>query len=399
MQPNGNRLLTFKEEVIEATQLSYSICKNCFSLQQNNGFSDKTMYDDHPYLTQHNNQYLEELKFFVKFVLSKCSLKNEDLVMDIGCNDGSLLRLFRENGYQILGIDPSETAFKYSQAVGIPVLKNYWGTALSKIILREYPRPKLITSTASFYHMNDIKDWMQGIADCLDFDGFFAVQFVHSLEVIRGANLDQFYHEHTFLHCLNSVDKLASKHGMEIFDVIETPSQGGSLILLLRKKRNVTLCSNQVSLIKDIEKDFFDNLVLGSFQKSIDILSNQWRLVTNVLLRNNHKLIGLGASLRGISLINFLHIDPNVFEAILEINPVKIGRWTPRSRIPIIAENYEVSGVEYFVVLAWTQREKMLEKYSTLLSQGKSLIFPFPNFEVIGKDSLKLNQKLEEYLL
>jgi hypothetical protein len=246
--------------------------------------------------------------------------------------------------------------------------------------------------------MNDIQDWMQGVSDCLDFDGFFAVQFVYSLDVIRHINLDQFYHEHTFLHCLSSIDVLASQYGLEIFDVTKTPSQGGSLILILRKRRKMFSNSNQVNDIKELERDFFNNFNLESFQNSISLLSRKWKLVTDVLLTNGHKVIGLGASLRGISLINFLQINPYVFEAIFEINAAKIGHWTPKSRIPIIAENHEVSLVEYFVVLAWTQRERMIDKYSSLLSQGKSLIFPFPKFEVIGKDSLNLNQKLGEFL-
>ena len=105
-------------------------------------------------------------------------------------------------------------------------------------------------------------------------------------------------------------------------------------------------------------------------------------------------MIGIGASLRGISLINFLEINPNVFEYLVEVNQAKVSKFTPKSLIPIVNESTESLKVSYYIILAWTQKDFILNKFKDLIDRGSTFILPFPRIEVIGKDPLKLKREL-----
>ena len=396
-QPNGNKLLSSPLEYSAPTRLAYKYCSNCLSIQQTSTFSDAEMYEDHPYLTLHNTQYLQDLDYFTKIVIENCELIAGDLVIDIGCNDGSLLEKFKSCGFSVFGVDPSDTAFRYSKSKNIQVHKDFWNYDVSNWLKVNRILPKVVVSTASFYHMTEIQPWMEGISNILSDGSYFAVQFVYSLDIIRKGRIDQFYHEHTFLHSITAIKNLASLYGFNIIFVQETASQGGSCIVIMKK--NASASSTFIGLEKIIESEFEEltPMRLQQFAESVDKLRFEWDFLANEFLRSGEKIVGIGASLRGISLINFLKIDPRIFSGITEINSEKIGYWTPGSVIPIHRESLAISSNTYYMVLAWTQKEEILKKYQESLKSGNCLVFPSPYIEFYGNDHLGLEGKLKNW--
>lgn len=390
-QPNGNELLKYKHSDTRSTELIYFFCFSCFSIFQNNTFSDNEMYLDHPYITSHNKQYVQELKNFAELVSHEINLAPGDLVLDIGCNDGSLLKIFKEFDFSVLGVDPSETAYEYSKKSEIPVLKEFWNSGLASKLIKQEVTPKLIVSTASFYHMRDILDWMTGIAIIMKTDSYFAAQFVYSVDVMINNSFDQFYHEHTFLHSIKSINELCKKLNLEIIFLGQTTSQGGSKIIIIRKKRKEYEINTQLLEALDFESNFFIKKRINNFSKSFKKLRKIWGLIAKVILDNNQKLIGIGASLRGISFINFLDLNPLIFDCIFEVNNEKIGRWTPGKKIEIVSEQVDLRKADYYLLLAWTQKDIVYDKFENLIKEGKTFIIPVPKFQIIGPDPLNLS--------
>ena len=124
-QPNGNHLLSSISEPYKTSNLKFIQCTNCFLIIQQNTFTSIDLYDDHPYLTQHNIQYLLELENFADICIEKSNIKEGMQILDIGCNDGSLLKIFKDKGISGIGVDPSKTSFKQSQSRGINVLQDF----------------------------------------------------------------------------------------------------------------------------------------------------------------------------------------------------------------------------------------------------------------------------------
>jgi len=396
-QPNGNKLLSHPLQELSETRLAYSFCQSCKLIQQTSTFSDVQMYQDHPYLTLHNKQYLDDLENFTEVVIYKCQVEKNDLILDIGCNDGSLLEMFRSRGCAIYGVDPADTAFRYSQLKNIPVFKQFWNTQLSGWLKTNDLKPKVIVSTASFYHMNDIKNWMKAVVETLPDNNYLAVQFVSALKVIDNVNIDQFYHEHTFLHSISSVSTIAELYGLKILHIQETLSQGGSYIVIMQKTKNQVFAIESKQEFLELEDKLFTLESLLQFGDKITKLKADWNKISKRLIQRKEKLIGIGASLRGISLINFLRIDSRIFHSISDINKEKVGYWTPGSSILITDENINKQICKYYIVLAWTQKNAILSKYASILDNGGCLIFPFPQIEFYGDDHLDLQLELSNY--
>jgi len=390
LQPNGNQLLTRVNTEVPLKDLQFKYCDYCYSISQDYTLSESNMYEDHPYLTHHNSQYLRELESFVELVEKHCSINPKDLVVDVGCNDGSLLKIFKLKGYKVLGVDPSIIARKYSQLSEVSVIREFWSKELAKNLKDRGIAPRVITSTASFYHMNDIEDWFQGIDEILRVGDFFTVQFVYSKNILEIGSIDQFYHEHTYLHNLTCITKLCERFNFQPIFVSKNDSQGGSLMLIFQKKLKLSTYSLDIRKILNEEKDFFNEKIFREFILKIDTMRKVWLNISNKLLSCEEKIIGISASLRGISFINFLNIPGNIFLGLSEINEEKIGKFTPGQKIPIINETIDQNSTKYYLVLAWTQKSSLLIKYRKEIQKGKSFIIPLPHLEILGSDPLDL---------
>jgi hypothetical protein len=238
--------------------------------------------------------------------------------------------------------------------------------------------------------MDDLVDWFAGVDELLPVDGTFCVQFVDAGFVVKNTLVDQLYSEHTYLHSLNSVVALGKKFGFYVHYFEVNRSQGGSYFVVLKKSRprkeiSKTLHDALASELVTRDEGMFEN-----FEHRFNHLKLLWNQISQIFFSRGSKLIGIGASLRGISLINFLDIPSTLFSHIVEVNPEKIGKWTPQSKIFIKEEDFFGELPEYFLVLAWTQKSFLLEKYSFLIERGASLIIPSPTLEVIGTDPFNL---------
>jgi hypothetical protein len=167
--------------------------------------------------------------------------------------------------------------------------------------------------------------------------------------------------------------------------------QGGSYILIIQKKVSKNIFEEPLKRILDSENAFFNSFDIKIFKKVLTNKRQFWAQISNRFIENKQKLIGVGASLRGISLINYYDINHLIFECIFEVNIEKIGCWTPGKSIKIIEENVESNKWDYFLFLAWTQKD-ILEKKKFLDIEGvpKTIIIPNSTFEIIGPDPLKL---------
>ena len=396
-QPNGNQLLNFEDLSLGKSDrdLRIGFCPNCASVQNISPLTPIEMFGDHPYLTASSKPYLNELKDFASKAVTYCNAIAGDLVVDIGANDGSLLKYFKEFGLEVLGVDPSETAFKYSSESGIEVIQDFWDENLAQMMIGEYAKPKIITSTASFYHMGDIRGWVSGVDDFLAPDGILAVEFVYLLDILENISVDQFYHEHTYIHSITSIDSMLTDFNLEIKHVERVATQGGSVIAFIARKDSNYLREREVDdlILEEISKYRIKNQ--ETYQAFVKNFYKNQRLLVSTLeeiKRTGGKIGGIGASLRGISLLNFYGIESNMVDFLLEVNPEKIGKYAPKSLIPIIDEDEIDELPSHLLVLAWTFEEFLIKKFSKYISLGGNLIFPQPSLHIVNSNSLAFNK-------
>ncbi len=385
-QPNGNSYPSFGELYSEPFYpFAMAVCKECWQVQIEEFPDVDAMFSNHPYITGVNMPVVEHFKRLVIDTLEKFPMPKNGLVIDIGANDGTLLKCFQSAGMRTLGIDPGKRTGHLAKQNAITVCETFWDENSAQAIKTLNLRPDLITATAVFYHVADIHSFVRGLKEVMGNKTIFMTQCVYLKDVLEKLQFDHFYHEHTMIHSLGPLDKLFGEYGLRMLDVEHYDVHGGSFVLWVGRDDSPFPTSETISEWKARE------LVagmhsLGTYEQfSQKVKKNRDDLVKMLInFRSNGKRIfGLGAPLKGSTLLNFCNIGPDLVEACTEINSFKIGKFTPGTHIPIVYEGSVEVQPDYYLVLSWNFLEFFVTKMRDYLESGGKFIIPHPEVRVI----------------
>lgn len=278
-----------------------------------------------------------------------------DFIVEIGSNDGVLLKPLQDMGMKVLGIEPIAKIAKIAKQKGIPTTVEFFSEKLAKIIKQ---KADMVLANNVFAHIDDMGDTMRGIDYLLKDDGYFIFEVQFLIDTIEKLQYDTIYHEHLNYYSISSLAPFLKKYGFEIVEVKPIPTHGGS-VRVYTKKFKVGLFADKVSETKI-------------------------KLVTLLLkLRSkNKKVIGYGAAGRANTLLNYCGITADLIEYIVDESPLRYGHFTPGSHIPVIKPSKKDLQVDYIVILAWNYKDHIIEKLKQLRFKGKFII-PLPEVQTI----------------
>ena len=308
-------------------------------------------------------------------------LKKNDLIIDIGSNDGNLLSNFKDR-YKVLGVTP-ENIGKIAIKKGIPTIIDYFDTLVVKKINKKYGKAKIITATNVFAHINEVNKLIKNIKRCLVEDGIFVSESHYLLPLIETNQYDTIYHEHLRYYSLTSLNYLFSKHQLEIFKAEKIDTHGGSIRIYAARK-NIYKIDSSVKRIKNNEKNLekklldFKDRVLNSKLEFYNLLT---RIRKN---KKNLKIAGISAPSRSTTLINYLGLDENIIEYIFEVKgSKKIGMYLPGTKIKIIEEKIKnLKKYQYLLIFSWHIQKDIIKVLRKKGYKGKFII-PLPKPKVI----------------
>ena len=308
-------------------------------------------------------------------------LKKNDLIIDIGSNDGNLLSNFKDR-YKVLGVTP-ENIGKIAIKKGIPTIIDYFDTPVVKKINKTYGKAKIITATNVFAHINEVNKLIKNIKRCLVKGGIFISESHYLLPLIETNQYDTIYHEHLRYYSLTSLNYLFLKHQLEIFKVETIDTHGGSIRIYAARK-NIYKIDSSVKRIKDNEKNLekkllnFKDRVLNSKLEFYNLLT---RIHKN---KKNLKIAGISAPSRSTTLINYLGLDENIIEYIFEIKgSKKIGMYLPGTKIKIIEEKIQkLKKYQYLMIFSWHIQKDIIRMLRKKGYKGKFII-PLPKPKII----------------
>ena len=308
-------------------------------------------------------------------------LKKNDLIIDIGSNDGNLLSNFKDR-YKVLGVTP-ENIGKIAIKKGIPTIIDYFDTLVVKKINKKYGKAKIITATNVFAHINEVNKLIKNIKRCLVEDGIFVSESHYLLPLIETNQYDTIYHEHLRYYSLTSLNYLFSKHQLEIFKAEKIDTHGGSIRIYAARK-NIYKIDSSVKRIKNNEKNLekklldFKDRVLNSKLEFYNLLT---RIRKN---KKNLKIAGISAPSRSTTLINYLGLDENIIEYIFEVKgSKKIGMYLPGTKIKIIEEKIQkLKKYDYLLIFSWHIQKDIIKVLRKKGYKGKFII-PLPKPKVI----------------
>ena len=375
-----------KKESITKGHLSMVICKNCSLLQLEHSFDSEEMYgDNYGYMSSLNQSMFEHLRNKVPKLKKKVQLGYNDIIVDIGSNDGTFLSFF-DRKFKLIGVDPTIKKFSKYYKKDILQIPDFFSYNILKSKLNS-KKAKLITTISMFYDLPDPIKFVEDVYNSLDKNGLWHLEQSYMPSMIRNFSYDTICHEHLEYYSLKSIKFILDKVGFKIIDIEFNDINGGSFALTVAKKNSDYIENKKiVEWLLEKEETLKYN-ELATHKNFYQECLKQKKLLVD-LLKNlkdmKKKVLGYGASTKGNVILQFCNIDDKLIKNIGEVNKYKFDKYTPGSNIKIISEKQMKSlKPDYLLVLPWHFKDFIVKKEKKFLTDGGRLIFPLPDIEII----------------
>lgn len=362
---------------------------SCGLVQLRHSFTPEQMYgENYGYRSGLNSSMVAHLRAKVAALTANAALNADDVILDIGSNDGTLLGCYPENGPTLIGIDPTAAKFKHYYRQDIRLATEFFssGTFMRHSDGRQ---ARIITSIAMFYDLDDPFKFVQEIAACLADDGIWHFEQSYLPAMLRTTSYDTICHEHLEYYSMKQVVHLLDRAGLQVIDVIENDINGGSFAVTAAKKgaRFPAQRDRIDAFIKREQLYSLDELqTYSAFSRRVKSHRDELLRFFDQSQREGKTILGYGASTKGNVLLQYCRLTESQLPGIAEVNEDKFGRFTPGSLIPIISETEaREQNPDAFFVLPWHFRENIVNKESALIASGKQLVFPLPTLTVVGR--------------
>ncbi len=371
-----------EEAIFFPAELVYSKSSR---LVQLNTLVDKNILfpKEYPYTSSTTKILRENFKELYKECSDILNLNRNDLIVDIGSNDGNLLSNFKIK-HKVLGVTP-ENIGKIAIRRGINTIIKYFDKKTSKYILKKFGKAKIITATNVFAHIENVHVLMKNILRILKKDGVFITESHYLVSLMKELQYDTIYHEHLRYYSLQSLKYLFDKYGLSIFHAKKIPTHGGSIRVYAAKKGQYKNFKS-VSKIINYEKKFINWKSFNKFKANV--IQSKLRLykLLDVINQKNHKIYGIGAPSRASTLIHYLGLTDELIKCVCEVEGShKIGNYMPGTSIPIVSEKKLYKDKpEYAILLSWHISKELIKNLRKKGFRGKFII-PLPKPKVVGK--------------
>ena len=368
------------EDVFFPSELVYS--KSSHLVQLSTTVDKEILFPkEYPYTSSTTKILRENFKELYTDCNKIINISKKDLVIDIGSNDGNLLDNFKNN-HRVLGITPEKIG-KIAIKKGIPTLIKYFDKATANLILKKHGKAKIVTATNVFAHIENVKQLMENILKILHKDGVFISESHYLASLIKTVQYDTIYHEHLRYYSLMSLNFLFNKYNLEIIHAKKIETHGGSIRVYAAHK-NMFKKNASVKKILTFEKKYlnwktFDEFRAKVVKSKLDIYS-----ILKKLKDKNKKIYGIGAPSRASTLINYIGLDENIIDCVLEIDgSYKIGNYIPGKKIPILSEmKLYKDQPDYVVLFSWHIASELKTNLRRKGFKGKFIIpLPVPRIE------------------
>ncbi|WP_167884447.1 class I SAM-dependent methyltransferase [Leptospira ilyithenensis] len=379
------------KEMLHKEQPTYPLdlflCKKCGFSQLVDIVIPKAIYIDYMYETVSSLGLVEHFKRYAKEIVTELSLGKDDLVVDIGSNDGSLLRAFKSNGTKVLGVDPAREIAKKATESGIETLPDFFTLELAQKITQSHGKANVITANNIYANVDELEPLTLAIRELLADDGVFVFESFYTLEWIKNMVFDFMYHEHLSYFSVKPVQEFFDRLGMELVDVWPIPTKGGSIRCFIQKKNGKRKIKPSVEKYIADEKAFklHDLETYKKFENEINIRKQAVLDYINPLLASGKTIAGFGASATTTTLMYHFELEGKI-TFIADDYKVKQNTFSPGHHIPVLPPEaiYE-KNPDYIFIFAWRYTDPIVAKHQKFLDQGGKFIVPLPNLKIIEK--------------
>ncbi|KKU82118.1 MAG: SAM-dependent methyltransferase [Parcubacteria group bacterium GW2011_GWA1_47_8] len=362
--------------------LVVNFCPNCFLVQLGHVVDGELLFKNYHYTTSASAPLVQHFNKLADEIAGDYVKSPDDLVVEIGSNDGSLLSRIKDR-CRVLGIDPADKITELAVARHVPTIHDFFSAKLAESVRSEFGPARVVVANNVMAHIDDIRDVFSGVKTLLADDGQFIFEVHWVGNLLTEGGFDQIYHEHLYYHSLHSVKALLDSLGMVVNDIRLVPIHGESMRVYASKSGESSVAV-QDFLNREIEMGLTESSTYVNFSKKIE--SNKAKLVglLSELKARGKKIVGYGASAKGNTLLNYFHIGSDVLDYITDTTPLKQGTYTPGTHIPVVSPEKIITDTpDYILLLSWNYADAIMEKEKDLRRQGVKFIIPVPDVRIV----------------
>jgi methylation protein EvaC len=365
--------------------LEISFCKNCYLVQSTNIINKNTLFKNYFYrssaiktLTEHFVETAEEI----------LSLKKDGLIVEIGCNDGTLIKHIFKKKRTAVGIDPATNIVEPLIERGLPIINDYFSEKIAKEIIKKNGQAEAIFSSNTLAHIENMHDIFKGIKILLKKNGVLIFEVHYLGNLLNETQYDMIYHEHQYYYSLLTLQKFLKNYDLEIFDVKPLSIHAGSMKYYVKNKtnKNYKISLNVTQLLENEKKQQLDKIeTYTDFNKKINKSKKDLLTLLEKLKKNGKTIAGYGASGRGTIIMNYCGLDNTYLDYVIDDSPAKQNTYTPGNHLKIISSDIlkTKNCPDYIVLFAWSFLDEVKKRNQKYIENGGKFIIPLPQIKIV----------------
>lgn len=366
-----------------AYPLHFCRCTSCGLAQIDYAVDPEIVFfREYPYRTAMTRLLRDHFRSLTSEATSRLGLGTDDLAVDLGSNDGTLLQGFQADGVRVLGVEPTDIA-EIAVANGVPTVKAFFDEAVAEQIIADHGHASVVVGTNMFAHVTNLYPMLRAVSALLGPEGVFVSESHYLLNLVEELQYDTIYHEHLRFYSLRPLMAILERGGFSVFDVERVPTHGGSIRVWADQGHRKA--SPRVAELLEVEarSGLDDGSAFTRFRENV-VESKQRLLEILVDARRRGRILGLGAPGRASTILNYMGVGPDIIEATLELEgSLKIGQYTPGTHIPIVEERAGLATKpETLLVLSWHIGEEIIPKLRERGFEG-TFVIPLPEPRIL----------------
>lgn len=388
--PPSNSYLT--KEQLNEPEIFYPLkvytCHHCFLVQIDEYKKSEAIFNsEYAYFSSYSSSWLQHAKKYTDAMVGRFGFDSNSQIVEIASNDGYLLQYFKEKNIPVLGIEPTANTAEVAMKKGIKTITEFFGTELAFRLVRDWEvKADLVLGNNVLAHVPDIIDFVAGMKIILKPGGVITMEFPHLMQLIDNNQFDTIYHEHFSYLSFYTVKKIFESQGLELFDVEEIPTHGGSLRIYAKHgEDNSKQVSENVSAL--LQKEMTKGMSSPGYYQNFPVRALSCKLgLLNFLIakkKEGKKIAAYGAAAKGNTLLNYCGIKNDLIEYVVDANPHKQNKFLPASHIPIVNEEHlRINRPDYIIILPWNLKLEITGQLSYSKDWGGQFVIPIPQLQL-----------------
>src|SRR5258706_6449377 len=386
--PLANAFVTRAELTAEQPRfpLDVWLCESCGHVQLLDVVASKVLFEHYVYVSGTSPAFVRHFREYANDVADRFAPAGDRFVVEIGSNDGTLLKFFRDRGFRVLGVDPALEIGDATRRAGIPTITGFFTPELARTIVAEHGHADVVAANNVLAHIDDLDSVIRGVAHLLAPSGVLVFEVAYLADLVEKILFDTIYHEHIDYHSVGPLIPFLAKHGLQLVEATRVDTHGGSIRCVAQRAGGQNPVGDFLGQGLQLQggmgvatPETYPTLADRIYKLGLQLGS-----LLRKLTAQGKRIAGFGAPAKATTLMYHFGITPEMIEFIVDDSPLKQGRFSPGMHIPVVpAQAIYERRPDYLLILAWNFAGPIIDKHRAFSQAGGRFIVPLPKLEVI----------------